>query len=609
MARKNFVAEIDERAGRIVARDYFLARNPEVPLRAGAGAGVGEPGSARSGSSSSLGAGDLVEVRVVDGVAEPVAEPLARAGSAAAAILSVAREFGLDPVFPPEVEREVAAILESPGLDDPSLVDLRALPFVTIDNPDSRDLDQAMFLERTGAGYRVAYALADAAYYIRPGTALFAEAAERGASYYLPGFSVPMLPRALSEGLVSLNPSVDRRAFVLDMRLDASGALASTRFVRARIHSHAKLSYPGVQKFLDSPDGHAHADAPFRETLELLREVGERRMQLAIERDVVRYRRREVSIHAGPEGTRFTILASDRNDCERWNEQLSLLCNVEGARLFAEAGQLPNLQPVFRVHEPPHHRRVAELARTIEALCARANLDPGRWRWRREAGESLASYLDRLPEAGPDAGRARAISRQALVINNRSEFGDAPGRHHGVGADAYARFSSPMRELVGVFTHKEAIEVLEGRGGDTPGPEEVALQRQVIDAGNRAKRLQSKVTKAANRVAIDAVLEPDLDRPLADRPRRGGVLLSLSPTRAYVALHDPPVELKVYFNTLAECLGEGAPRCEADPSLLVFRVGEREILLGDELELVVVELRGNRWALAPSTGLGLDPEA
>ena len=75
--------------------------------------------------------------------------------------------------------------LANPGHDDPTLDDLTALPFVTIDNPDSRDLDQALYIEETADGYRLRYALADAAYYVRPGSALFDEALQRGAIFYL----------------------------------------------------------------------------------------------------------------------------------------------------------------------------------------------------------------------------------------------------------------------------------------------------------------------------------------------------------------------------------------------------------------------------------------
>ncbi len=89
---------------------------------------------------------------------------------------------------------ETRQCLQQDGLDDPHLIDLTHLPFVTMDNEDSRDLDQALFIDRDGEGYRVMYALADASHYIRPGSALFDEALERGTTYYTPLLAAAMLP-------------------------------------------------------------------------------------------------------------------------------------------------------------------------------------------------------------------------------------------------------------------------------------------------------------------------------------------------------------------------------------------------------------------------------
>src|SRR6185503_10271633 len=105
---------------------------------------------------------------------------------------------------------------------------------------------QALAIETTADGWIAHYAIADAAWFVRPGTALWAEALRRGASYYLPGMSVPMLPRALSEGLVSLGPDVDRRAMLFSMTIDRDGACRSTAITRARIRSRAQLDFATV---------------------------------------------------------------------------------------------------------------------------------------------------------------------------------------------------------------------------------------------------------------------------------------------------------------------------------------------------------------------------
>ena len=178
--------------------------------------------SARDGEAllpapAGLVAGDVVAIDLADPARH---ERFARAGTARAAVLLAALAVGANPFFPARVRREVAAIDLDRSLAERALVDLTSLPFVTIDAATSRDLDQALHVEvggGPGVAYVVRYALADAAHFVPKDSALFEEALTRGASVYLPGFSVPMLPRELSEGVVSLNPDGPRRALVFEV--------------------------------------------------------------------------------------------------------------------------------------------------------------------------------------------------------------------------------------------------------------------------------------------------------------------------------------------------------------------------------------------------------
>ena len=227
------------------------------------------------------------------------------------------------------VMAEVAAFQKQPGIQDAELVDRTDLPFVTIDNPDSRDLDQALYIETRDNGFVVYYALADGAFYIRPGSALFEEALARGASFYLPGICEPMLPRGLSEDLVSLNPGVDRRALLFEMTLDRLGHCTQTRLLRARVRSRAKLTYQGVQEFLDRPAQSPLKGTPYAASLQALKTVGQLRMEDARKRSVIRFQRSEIWLDE--DATGFRVEAGQRHEVERYNEQVSLLCNIEGA--------------------------------------------------------------------------------------------------------------------------------------------------------------------------------------------------------------------------------------------------------------------------------------
>ncbi|MCB1757221.1 MAG: RNB domain-containing ribonuclease, partial [Gammaproteobacteria bacterium] len=309
---------------------------------------------------------------------------LAEGGTAKARVWTILDDYAVDPHYPDAVHKEVNHLLDNPGIDDPALMDMTDLAFVTIDNEDSRDLDQAMYIRTDDHGYTVYYALADAAFYIPTDSALFANALLRGASYYLPEFSVPMLPSALSEGkgLISLNPQVLRRALVFIIRLDDKAEVIDSRIQRARILSRAKLSYNGVQAFQDDPAASPLAGQAFSETLILLKTIGEKRVDLARRRNVVEYDRMSLSVqYAGANGERFTISEDHRLDVESWNEQISLLCNHEGANLLREALDGHDIQPIFRVHMAPEPERLKKFSALLDALVAEHDLPREIWIW------------------------------------------------------------------------------------------------------------------------------------------------------------------------------------------------------------------------------------
>jgi ribonuclease R len=575
-ARQRFVGRVDD-DGRI--RDPFAEEAEPLTMELPA-----DPG-------------DFVAVEV-EGPKARTVRRVARASTALASIWEIAARHGLDPVFPPEVEEEARRLEEQPGLDDPALVDLTHLPFCTIDDAGARDLDQALHLERDGDGHLVRYALADAAYYVRPGSRLHDEALRRGSSYYLPGLVVPMLPRRLSEGVISLNEEVERRSMVFEMQLDAGARCVQTRLVRARIRSRAKLSFEQVQDFIDGRPTPG-IEGELAASLALLRPVGEARIRLAEARGVVRFRRVRVKTDlSGEQGRRFHALSELRNDVERYNEQLSLLCNVQGARFLQAARPSDGVQAIYRVHPPPTEERYAQLERLLTVLSAARDLDPAVWTWRR-AKASLADFLRRLPVDAPATiGAARAVHRHAILLNLRSTFAEEPAGHFGVGASVYARFSAPMREMVGVFCHKEAWEQATGTGRpDDPADEE--LRDRVVEVANRARQVQRSVEKAADRLVLDQLLTDDLDRPAEDRAAHPGTLVGLSPSRAYVLLEEPPIDAKVYFRDLERLLGHRLRVDEAGVRLF-DPDGDRTIaLLGDGVTLRVVgrDAARDRWQL------------
>lgn len=506
---------------------------------------------------SPLPTGTWIHFHLVDDEAVALGDPLAMADSALADLYALAAQRGLCPLHPSDVMAEADQVEAQPGIDDPTLDDLTHLPFFTIDEEHSKDLDQAVCIERRrdedGAeiGYKVWYAIADAAWSVRPGTALFDEALERGATYYLPGLVIPMLPKALSEGVVSLNPKVDRRALVFEVDLDDKGRVDTTGIRRGRVRSRVKTSYDAVQAYLDGQPLPGD-DPSIAESIDLLQVVGRLRMQLAEARDVISIRRTEVALSlAGREGLRFVAMADPRNDVERYNEQISLLCNIEGARFLArDDAQDDDVHPIYRVHDPPTQERLDRFEREVGALVRLHRLDDEIWHWRRRE-QSLAGYLKSLPDDGPHILIAKAIHRQAMLTGGRSLYDTAPGYHFGVGADAYARFTAPMREMVGVFCHKEAWEKL-GKAEPNPRQEDEDLRREILRMANLARQNQRALDRETNLRVLDQLFGEDMacSERIAGRPVRPGVILGMSRSKVHVGLENPPIDIKVYLKDL-----------------------------------------------------------
>ena len=516
-------------------------------------------------------------------------------------MMRIATECGLDPQFSAEVMAEVAARAKDVPIDDPSLPSLEHLPFVTIDGTTSKDLDQAIFVSKDerGRAYTVRYALAAAADFVRPGSALFEQALTRGASFYLPGFSVPMLPRELSEGIISLNANVVRRSLVFVIDLDAAGAIIETRVEHARVRSRRKLAWGDVQRLYDDAPSDLRG-SELEASLLLLRVVGRLRMADAAARNVVRYHRTEVGVAVDDDGLGVSVVETVRDEVELYNEQISLLVNSEGGRLLREHPS-PAVQPIYRIHPGPDAERLGVLRKMIDAVVDAHGLPDDPFRFRE--GASLAAYVAALPQTGPNARVARALERQSLLVSLRSSYTSEPGVHFGVGAEPYARFSAPMREVVGIFLHRQMQQVL---AGETEGDlADVALRERVIESANRARDTQRRVNDLVERLALDRLFERELALPLEKRRRFVATVMGVSGAKIFVHLDDPGVDAKIYSFDLGKQLNGAWLELDASGALLRVQKGGKLApgtviaRVGDEVRVFVSGRDPNRdrWIL------------
>ena len=229
-------------------------------------------------------------------------------------------------------------------------VDLREVPFVTIDGEDARDFDDAVFCEtKKSGGWRLFVAIADVSHYVRPGSALDKEGHNRGTSVYFPGTVIPMLPEVLSNGLCSLNPEVDRLAMVCEMTISSRGKVSGYKFYEGLIRSHARLTYTEVWEMLSRPlsdDGKKYRRQ--RKTLvphiEELYNLYKTFREVRHERGTIDFETVETQILFGRNRKIDKIVPAVRNDAHKLIEECMLCANVCAARFLEKhdlAGTLP----------------------------------------------------------------------------------------------------------------------------------------------------------------------------------------------------------------------------------------------------------------------------
>jgi ribonuclease R len=364
------------------------------------------------------------------------------------------RTHNLPYVWPEEVERAAAAF--SPEVLPEQIerrVDLRHLGLVTIDGADARDFDDAVYAEKVRGGkggWKLWVAIADVSAYVVPGTPLDEEAQKRGNSVYFPEQVIPMLPEALSNGLCSLNPDVDRLCLVCEMRVGPDGEVGTSRFYEAAMRSEARLVYENVAAIIADPQGEEAGRRPeLVERLLTLRDVFEALFKAREKRGAIDFEGGETRIVFGAERKIERIVPVRRTIAHRLIEECMIAANVEAATLV-EKHKMPAL---FRVHAEPDPDKIVILR---EFLAGRGL---------RLGGGAVPSAIDfaktlQKLKGRPDAGHVQNVMLRSLM---QARYGAENTGHYGLALTHYAHFTSPIRRYPDLLLHR-AIKHLLARG-------------------------------------------------------------------------------------------------------------------------------------------------
>ncbi|MBE8595000.1 exoribonuclease II [Xenorhabdus sp. BG5] len=341
-----------------------------------------------------------------------------------------------------ELEREAPAMTDCP-LDDSSIerIDLTVLDFVTIDSATTEDMDDALHITKNDDGsLKLSIAIADPTAYIKAGSELDKIAYQRSFTNYLPGFNIPMLPRELSDDLCSLRPNVRRPALVCQVSILENGQLGDDiQFFSAWVESKFKLVYDEVSDYLEGKEGWKPSSDAVMSQITLLKEMCERRNNWRLQNALVFKERPDYRFILDENGYVVDIVIEQRRTANRIVEEAMIAANLCAAKILRDKLGFG----IYNVHtgfEPTQIEQVVEVLKEngIEANAeALLNLE-GFCELRRELDKQPTQFLD---------SRIRRFQTFA-------EIKTEPGPHFGLGFDAYATWTSPIRKYSDIINHR-----------------------------------------------------------------------------------------------------------------------------------------------------------
>jgi len=432
-------------------------------------------------------------------------------------------ERNLEPDFPPAALQELAAIGAPAGASDDAR-DMRDRLWASIDNDDSLDLDQVTVAEPLAGGrVRILVAVADVDALVRKGSAIDGHASHNTTSVYTPAAIFPMLPKALSTGLTSLNENQDRIAVVADMVFEAEGSLAASDLYRARVRNRGKLAYRSVAAWLDGQGA-----APPRilevpgldENLRIQDRVAQRLVEL-------RHRHGALSLEtieakAVFEGDVLSDLELDRkNRATQLIEDFMIAANGVTAT-YLESKRFPSLRRVLR--SPERWDRIAQLA---SGFGDRLPKEPD--------AVALEAFLARRRQAAPE--KFPDLSLAVVKLIGRGEYaldlpdGEPPG-HFGLAVKDYTHSTAPNRRFPDLITQRLLKAALAGAPLPYTIPELVELAKHCTDREDAATKVERRVRKSAAALLLSGRIGEAFD----------AIVTGASPKGTWVRLFQPPAE-------------------------------------------------------------------
>ena len=363
-----------------------------------------------------------------------------------ALISSLLLNEGIEEKFPNEVLQELDKIDENFSDELENRKDLRHLDIITIDGSDAKDLDDAVYVEKTEDGYKLFVSIADVSYYVKENTELDTEALKRGNSIYLVDRVIPMLPRKLSNNLCSLNPNEDKLTFTVEMDLDKRGKVIKNDFYKSVIKSKYRMTYENVNTILEKDedleeyrklyDKYRKIDEMLKNMLELSKIIRSNKKR----RGSIDFELPEIKVVLDENKAVKDIVLRSRGEAERIIEDFMVIANETVAeKLFWE-----EIPAIYRVHEDPDKAKVQALNETLikfgYSLKGLEEIHPGKF-------QNIIERTTGLPEG-------YLIHKLILRAMQRARYANKNLGHFGLASKYYLHFTSPIRRYSDLIVHR-----------------------------------------------------------------------------------------------------------------------------------------------------------
>ncbi|GKT03390.1 ribonuclease R [Furfurilactobacillus entadae] len=394
-------------------------------------------------------------------------------------ILQIVYAHDVPSEFPQEVMDEANAIPDTvQDADRAGRVDITDQPLVTIDSIESKDLDDAVVVEKLPNGhYRLGVSIADVSYYVKEGSALDKEAYKRGTSVYLTDRVIPMLPKRLSNGICSLNEGVERLSMTCDMEIDETGKIVSHELYPSVMRSHARMTYKAVNKILEAHD--AKTMERYDDLVGMFEDMGALHRILTKkrhQRGAIDFDAPEAKIIVDENGHPTDIELRERGLAERMIESFMLAANETVAEHFDRL-HVPFL---YRVHETPDGDRVKKFFDLLSVFGITVKGDPNNLK-----PKMLQTVLKEV------AGTPEEQMVQTMMLRSmkQAKYSDEPLGHFGLGAEYYTHFTSPIRRYPDDMVHRMIRWYgAQGTGDDAKAKYAAELPQIAKDTSERERR-------------------------------------------------------------------------------------------------------------------------